>query len=168
MALQHGALLGARVDDGVLPLVRVAKSIIRYQCRFCSPQGVRIRPCAKGTNSPSTAPGRDGGETRGRCATMEKKKKHSLFHLIAGTPHSTTPLAVVHAVWNTEFWSSLARDILRLPGFSAPLCLAVKNYGHWILEHLPCLFHIRCALSSICCLICSLFSLLSPPGSLLS
>ena len=167
MALQHGALLGARIDDGALPLVRVAKSIIRYQCRFCSPQGVRIRPCAKGTNSPSTAPGRDGGETRGRCATMEKKK-HSLFHLIAGTPHSTTPLAVVHAVWNTEFWSSLARDILRLPGFSAPLCLAVKNYGHWILEHLPCLFHIRCALSSICCLICSLFSLLSPPGSLLS
>ena len=75
VALQHGALLGARVDDGALPLVRVAKSIIRYQCRFCSPQGVRIKPCAKGTNSPSTAPGRDGGATRGRCATMEKQNK---------------------------------------------------------------------------------------------
>ena len=40
-----------------------------------SSQSVRMRPCAKGTNSPSTAPGRDGGATRGRCATMEKQNK---------------------------------------------------------------------------------------------
>ena len=48
---------------------------MQYQCRFCSSQCVHIKTCAKGTNSPSTAPGRDGGETRGRCATMEKQNK---------------------------------------------------------------------------------------------
>ena len=48
---------------------------MQYQCCFCSSQGVRIRPCAKGTHSPSAAPSRVGGETRGRCATMEKQNK---------------------------------------------------------------------------------------------
>ena len=33
---------------------------------------------------------------------------------------------------------------MRLPGFSAPLCLEVKNYGHKLLVHLPCLFPLRC------------------------
>ena len=59
-------------------LVCVAKSVKQYQCPCYSSQVVRIRTCAKGTNSPSTAPGRDGGETRGRCATMEKKKALSV------------------------------------------------------------------------------------------
>ena len=40
----------------------------------------------------------------------------------------------------------------------------VKNYGHRLLWHLPCLFPLRCALSSVCFLRCSLFSLLSPPA----
>ena len=48
---------------------------MRYQCCFCSSQDVRIKPCARDTNSPSAAPSRNGGETRGRCATMEKKNK---------------------------------------------------------------------------------------------
>ena len=52
-------------------LVCVAKSVMQYQCPFYSSQGVRIRTCAKGTNSPSAEPRRDGGTTRGRCGTME-------------------------------------------------------------------------------------------------
>ena len=66
-------------DCAMTTLVCVAKSVMQYQCRFYSSQGVRIRPCAKGTNSPSAAPSRDGGETRGRCATMEKQNKMHLL-----------------------------------------------------------------------------------------
>ena len=59
-------------------LACVAKSVKQYQCPCYSSQGVRIRTCAKGTNSPSAAPSRDDGETRGRCATMEKRKRKIL------------------------------------------------------------------------------------------
>ena len=114
-------MLGARVDDGALPLVRVAKSIIRYQCRFCSPQGVRIRPCAKGTNSPSTAPGRDGGETRGRCATMEKQNKGPdpfLCHpALVGPNHCQQTLL------------SSTKKMQQGSDCAMTSCLSFKNYG---------------------------------------
>ena len=58
-------------DCAMTTLVCVAKSVKQYQCPCYSSQGVRIRTCAKGTNSPSAKPRRDGGTTRGRCGTME-------------------------------------------------------------------------------------------------
>ena len=78
-----------------LPLVCVAISVMHYQCRFYSSQGVRIRPCAKGTNSPSAAPSRDGGETRGRCAAMEKQNA-KYFHCGSLKTSSFWPVRLHH------------------------------------------------------------------------
>ena len=124
-------------DCAMTTLVCVAKSVMQYQCPCYSSQVVRIRTCAKGTNSPSAEPRRDGGKTRGRCGTMEKRKSSR-----GSGGSSTSPL---RAIFGSSAFGSSA------------LCAAPLSSVFSLLSSLlP-------PLSSVFVLLSPLFSLLSSP-----
>ena len=88
-------------DCAMTTLVCVAKSVMQYQCPCYSSQGVRIRTCAKGTNSPSAEPRRDGGKTRGRCGTMEKHRSERFLALLpSGRLHSARPFCLLSSLFS--------------------------------------------------------------------
>ena len=107
-------------------LACVAKSVKQYQCPCYSSQGVRIRTCAKGTNSQSAKPRRDGGTTRGRCGTMETASCLCLC-LAASLP---AVVCVCLSLLLCHLWSS--RCLLqswmlwRLPCQPPPSCIFVR------------------------------------------
>ena len=169
---------------------------MQYQCCFCSSQGVRIRPCAKGTHSPSAAPSRDGGETRGRCATMEKQNKMAdsaeLEWAERALSSRLTTRALVSATndWDTTLSRrkprsraqarsvfSLLSSLLSLLPSPCRRSLATprsQESSHLLdsisslLSLLSSLFPLLCVLASLCSLLSSVFPLLSSLFSLLS
>ena len=138
---------------------------MHYQRRFYSSKGVRIRPCAKGTNSPAAAPSRDGGETRGRCATMEKKKAlsvspHRLDTTLDDTPRCRS-CGLEHRVLEFVGQRHLAAPGLQCAGMPCGKKLRSQDSGASPLS-LP---YTLCSLIN---LLSDLFSLLSSLSSRLS
>ena len=136
-------------------------------------------------NSPSAAPGRDGGETRGRCATMEKQNKMHRFivSMISRRPCLRAFTCAGSLSLFSPFFSLLSSLFSLLSSlFSLLLVVVVSRhldpksrvtYSTQYLLFCLCsllsfLFSVFSLLSALFSLLSSLFSLLSSLFSLLS